>query len=138
MKPERGELTPFQPFGLQPVFQVRDVAASLAWYRDKLGFTIDFVEGDPPVHARIVGDPTYAAPTVHLRFEPLQSERAPFAGAEVWLHVDHSIDVLYDRYLERGVKIVLPIEDKPWGLRQFVVEDPDGYRLVIAAETPTT
>ncbi len=134
MSSDPGELVPFKPFGFQPVFQVRDIAASLVWYRDKLGFTIDFVEGDPPAHARIVADPTYAAPTVHLRFEPLQSEKAPFAGAEVWMHVDNSIDVLYERYVERGVKIVEPIEDKPWGLRMFVIEDPDGYRLVIVAE----
>ena len=136
MTVDPGELTPFQPFGFQPVFQVRDIQTSIEWYRDKLGFTIDFVVGEPPAHARIVADPTYAAPTVHLRFESLQSETAPFAGAEVWMHVDNSIDELYARYVSRSVTVVEPIEDKPWGLRQFVIEDPDGYRLVIVAELP--
>ena len=48
-----GELTPFELHGMQPVLAVGDVEATVAFYRDALGFHVDFVEGDPPAHARV-------------------------------------------------------------------------------------
>ena len=52
-----GELTPFELHGMHPVLAVSDINETLAFYRDKLGFHVDFVHGDPPVHARGVRGP---------------------------------------------------------------------------------
>jgi hypothetical protein len=32
--------------------------------------------------------------------------------------------------IERGAKILSTIADKPWGIREFSVETPDGHRIV--------
>ena len=47
-----------QLHGVQPVLPVSDVAASAEFFRRILGFEIDFLEGDPPIHGRVkvVGD----------------------------------------------------------------------------------
>ncbi len=128
------ELTPHQLHGMQPVLGVPDVNATVAWYRDALGFHVDFVEGDPPLHARVCADPTYVAPTIHIRFEPLAPGASANPSVYLWLHVAHGLDALFERYRERGLTIVAPPEDKPWGLRQFDVEDCNGYLLTFAAE----
>ncbi len=39
--------------GSGPVFPVRDVAASVAYYCDSLGFDLDFVMGEPPTHGSV-------------------------------------------------------------------------------------
>lgn len=39
--------------GLQPVLPVWEVAASAQYFHEVLGFEIDFLEGDPPIHGRV-------------------------------------------------------------------------------------
>jgi catechol 2,3-dioxygenase-like lactoylglutathione lyase family enzyme len=131
---EGGELTPYELHGMQPVLGVRDVAAAVAFYRDKLGFHVDFVEGEPPVHARVCADPSYSSPTVHIRFEPLASEASLSPSVYLWLHVGRGLDRLFELYRERGVTIVEEPADRPWGLRQFTIQDGDGYQITICAE----
>ncbi len=131
------ELTPHEIHGMQPVLSVHDVESALAFYRDVLGFHVDFVAGDPPEHARVCADPTYASPTVHIRFEPARGGAADPSAISLWLHVANGIDELFERYRARGVTIVAGPEDKPWGLRMFSIKDQDGYVLHYCAEIST-
>ena len=78
-----GELTPFEFHGMQPVLAIPDVEETVAFYKDVLGFHVDFVHGDPPVHARVCADPAHSSPTVHIRFEPL--ERGTSVNPSVYL-----------------------------------------------------
>jgi uncharacterized glyoxalase superfamily protein PhnB len=43
------------------------------------------------------------------------------------------IDELYREYQEKGVVVLHPIEDKPWGQREFAVRTPDGHRMTFGA-----
>ena len=118
-----GELIPFELHGMQPVLAVLDVNETVAFYRDKLGFHVDFVHGDPPAHARVCADPTYSSPTVHIRFEPLEPGVSPNPSVYLFLHVGTGLDRLFGLYQDRGVEIVQEPKDQPWGLRQFVIRD---------------
>jgi uncharacterized glyoxalase superfamily protein PhnB len=40
-----------------------------------------------------------------------------------------NIDATYNELRSLGARIVEPLEKKPWGLRQFTVEDVDGNRF---------
>lgn len=132
MKP--GELTRFELHGMHPVLPVPDVRATVDFYRDKLGFHIDFIDGEPPAHARVCADPTYSSPTVHIRFEPAPTGAASPPSVWLFVHVGAGLDQLFELYRSRGVEIVLEPTDQPWGLRQFVVSDCNGYRLSFSAE----
>jgi uncharacterized glyoxalase superfamily protein PhnB len=120
---------------MQPVLAVPDVHETVAYYRDRLGFHIDFVAGDPPVHARVCADPTRSSSTVHIRFEPLAPGASPNPSVYLWLHVGNGLDSLFRLYRDRGVEVVRAPEDRPWGLRRFVVADCNGYLLSFSAET---
>jgi uncharacterized glyoxalase superfamily protein PhnB len=37
---------------------------------------------------------------------------------------------MYEILKNRGLEIPVTPEDKPWGMRQFYIVDPDGVRIV--------
>jgi uncharacterized glyoxalase superfamily protein PhnB len=119
--------------GVQPVLFVRDVAAAAAWFRDVLGFDLDFLHGEPPVHGRVMkGDGSYGQPIyIHLSTAP-ESELHP--SGELRIHVGRDLDGLFAAYRERGVGVDFEPVTQPWGLREFRVRTPDGHRLRFCGE----
>ena len=51
------------------------------------------------------------------------------AGVYINLSVDN-VDDVYKNLLEMGLKPSSEPRDWPWGNREFVIRDPDGYKLV--------
>ena len=47
-------------------------------------------------------------------------------GVEIVLEVD-DVDGWRDRVAASGHPILEPLRDRPWGLRDFRISDPDGY-----------
>ncbi len=43
------------------------------------------------------------------------------------------VDAMYRRATDNDVTIVHDIGDRPYGLRDFIIRDPDGFRLRFAA-----
>ena len=109
----------FQITSHATVLHVKNMAAALAYYRDKLGFTVSFTWEDPPRYVCLcLGDAA-----IHL------NAYVPPAGPAHVCIFCKGIDALYTQLIERGVNIVEPIADRPYGMRDFAVTDPDGHRL---------
>src|ERR1051325_9459142 len=108
-----------------PVFRVADLARSLAFYRERLGFELDFSYEN--VYASVCRDEGY----VHLQCgerEPRDQaafERAGRRGA--WLVVREA-GTLSARFPAAGVAFSVPLRRMPYGT-EFYVRDPDGYIL---------
>jgi uncharacterized glyoxalase superfamily protein PhnB len=49
-------------------------------------------------------------------------------GVEIVLEVD-DLDGRHDRVAASGHEILEPLQERPWGLRDFRISDPDGYYL---------
>lgn len=121
--------------GIQPVHRVRDVSASVAYYRDVLGFEVDFVHGDPPAHARVSSGDRTSGAAVRIRFEQLsQGAAGGTDGGYCYIHVAHDLDGLHQEYRSRGVTILQEPRNQPWGLRDFYIRDSDGYVFCFASE----
>jgi len=109
-----------------PQFLVSNLGDAIAFYEERLGFTTDFVYDG--FYASVSRD---GAP-IHLKCAPkLEAERAHRRAGE---HLDAFLDVseiraLHDELVGRGAPITKPLEERPWGTRDFHVEDPDGYIL---------
>ena len=109
-----------------PQFLVDRLADALAFYEQRLGFDRDFVYED--FYASVSRD----GAVIHLKCAPkLQAERAHRRSEE---HLDAFLPVsgiqeLHDEFVRRGAPIVKPLDRRPWGQRDFYVEDPDGYIL---------
>ena len=109
-----------------PQFLVSELGDALAFYEDRLGFRRDFVYED--FYASV----SRGGATIHLKCAPkLAEERAHRKAGD---HLDAFVAVsgiheLHDELIGRGASIAKPLEEKPWGTRDFYVEDPDGYIL---------
>jgi uncharacterized glyoxalase superfamily protein PhnB len=57
-------------------------------------------------------------------------------SASLWLQV-RDVDAVGHELEEAGVDIIELPADKPWGLREMQIRDPDGLRIVIV-EVPET
>jgi catechol 2,3-dioxygenase-like lactoylglutathione lyase family enzyme len=109
-----------------PQFLVENLDHSLAFYEQRLGFSRDFVyEG---FYASVSRDRAI----IHLKCAPkLEAERDHRRSGE---HLDAYLAVsgvgdLHTELVGRGAPITKQLERRPWGTRDFHVEDPDGYIL---------
>jgi len=99
-----------------------DIEATLAYYKDVLGFESTWKYGDPPVF----GSVSKGGVTITFNLQPELA--AKVRGHQHGVRVD-DIDELYRFHKSKGAQIVEEIEDKPWGIREYIVEDLNGYHL---------
>jgi catechol 2,3-dioxygenase-like lactoylglutathione lyase family enzyme len=60
-----------------------------------------------------------------------EAEDAEKKGAGLFLHVSvDDVDEFYQGLLDKGFKPSSKPKDFRWGRREFVIRDPDGYKLV--------
>lgn len=108
-----------------PILFVRDVPASAAFYREKLGFAVDFLHGEPPfygsvsrggacLHLRCVHKPNFA----DLAAREVSLILATIEVSDVWR--------LFGEFDGRSVDFAQPPTKQPWGGTDFHVRDPDG------------
>jgi uncharacterized glyoxalase superfamily protein PhnB len=115
-----------------PILFVRDVLASAAFFRDKLGFEIDFLHGAPPFY----GSVSRGEVCLHLRFVN-QPNFAELAAREVSL-ILASVEVsnvagLFEEFNERGAEFIQAPTRQQWGGTDFHVRDPDGNVISFVA-----
>lgn len=125
-----------QIHGVQPVLPVADVAAAVRWFVDVIGLEPDFITDEtPPRHARVrCGDGSWGQPVyIHLARHDAEAD-GPLQTAEVRLHLGHDVDGYCAAVSAAGAQVVAPPEDMPWGLRECVLQTPDGHVLVFGAE----
>jgi uncharacterized glyoxalase superfamily protein PhnB len=103
---------------LVPELPVADVEKAQQYYRDVLGFEIGWL-----YPGKEIGSVSREGVAIFFR-----RRQAPFEPAVHWVFAA-DIDATYEELRSSGAKIVEPLEKKPWGLRQFTVEDLDGNRF---------
>lgn len=103
--------------------QVRDLAASVAFYKDVFGFAAQ--DRNPPGAFVFTTKPIALALREPLR--PLPESGPLGTGMVLWIACDDA-DAYHDQIIERGGTILSQVNDGPFG-RFFVASDPDGYAL---------
>lgn len=105
------------------VLAVKDLKIEADYYKDKLGFDLDFTA--PGWEFLSFGD-----------FKVMLGECADEMTAEAtgnhswYAHVIvENVDEVYEEFIDRGAQILSKIANKPWGIREFSVVTPDGHRI---------
>jgi len=120
--------------GSAAVFLVKAVAASLAHYRDILGFGVEFLWGEPPTYACLCRD----AVALHLVAESISGRAAGQGQLCVFVS---DVDAVHAELAAKNACIVKPPQTYEYGMREFDLVDIDGNRIVMgmaAASDKTT
>jgi len=114
---------------------VRDLKASTDFFTTKLGFTIDFVYGDPPFYGQVSRDNArLALRYMDERFFAVDiRQREDLLSASITLGSAEEIKQLYLTCQAADVPIHQPLRNEPWQAETFVVKDPDGNLILFAA-----
>jgi catechol 2,3-dioxygenase-like lactoylglutathione lyase family enzyme len=114
---------------ISPFFIVTDMAATLSFYRDRLGFAVTFQEPPPNDFFAIVcrDGAMIMFKDVGVRSLP-NCEREAAARWDAYLDVPDP-DALAAEFTSRGVTFSVPLKDTSDGLRGFELKDTDGYVL---------
>ena len=110
-----------------PNLVVEDLQAARDFYSGFLGFDVAMDED---------GFTMFASPsnrtaqiTVADRHNPGQDRGISEAHVSVEVA---DVDALHAEALRRGLDVVYPLTDEPWGIRRFFVRDPDGTVINVA------
>lgn len=117
---------------LMPSLTVNDLGASVAWYRDVLGFIVaeEFRREDRLMAVRMT------AGTVDFLLGQDDfakgRDRKKGAGLRLYAITGQDIDQLAAAIKERGGELAQEPQDQPWGARDLAVVDPDGFLISIS------
>lgn len=110
-----------------PILPMREVEETRAFY-ERLGFEFEVYADTPDAEAYAFA----RRGTLEIHFFGYPDVDAAESDAGCYLRVADA-DALYDEFRAAGVRDVAllfaPIEDKPWGMREFAVVDPNGNLL---------
>jgi lactoylglutathione lyase len=120
---------------LTPNLIVSNVESSLAFYEGVLGFTrgMTVPEQSPYVFASVTGGPVeifFNDEAAVAKESPQLAGRTRGGGNTMFIEVD-DIDAYHEQIRNR-VRIVLALVTQWYGMREFAVEDPDGYVITFA------
>ena len=120
-----------------PNLVVSDIGRSTAFYRDVLGLPVHMTVPDAPPFVFVwlmQGDVR-----IFLNDQATVGELDPHMAARplggsftIYMRVV-GVDALWERVSGRA-KVADPISTKPYGMREFAIEDPDGYLITVAEE----
>ena len=118
---------------IAPFFIVRNVPASLAFYRDRLGFDITFQGPEPDdIFFGIVERGGAMIMVKDVGVEPVpnytRDVKQGWARWDAYLYVPDP-DALATEFASRNVEFFQALADNDDGLRGFEVQDADGYVL---------
>ncbi len=117
-----------------PSLTVGDIAKSLAWYRDVLGFEVEERwEQDGKLAGVMVraGDARFMLGQDDWK---KGRDRKKGEGFRLYCETRKNIDALAEKIKARGGTLDQEPQDEPWGVRDFSLTDPDGFKLTIAGE----
>jgi catechol 2,3-dioxygenase-like lactoylglutathione lyase family enzyme len=114
---------------ISPSFIVRNVAAAISFYRDRLGFEVEYQHPEHGPFFAIVRRDSAMIFVKSVGVEPIPNyKRHEYARLDAYVSVPDP-DTLAVEFASRGVKFSKPLQDTHDGLRGFELEDADGYVL---------
>ena len=112
-----------------PYVESDDFEATRAFYVDMLGLTVAMDDSDGDGFLGLASSANPSAQIVVAA--PGVEESLPRFGIDVGDAA--AVDAVHAEALRRGLRVVYPLTDEPWGIRRFFVEDPSGAVVSLLA-----
>jgi uncharacterized glyoxalase superfamily protein PhnB len=120
--------------GAEPQLFVADIRTSCEFFRAKLGFAIAFTYGEPPFYAQVRRE----GARINLRcvdrpvIDADLRDREQLLSASVTVATAEEIKALFLEFQAASATFFQTLKREPWGVRDFIVKDPDGNLLLFA------
>jgi predicted enzyme related to lactoylglutathione lyase len=104
---------------IAPILQIADLDRSIDFWKRVMAFDVAWIAGgEPPNIGSFCRDKIYLM--VRVEKEP--------KSCDIYIEVE-GIDVYFQRVTEAGAKVVYPLANRDYGMRDGCVEDPDGNQI---------
>ncbi len=115
---------------LSPTLAVRNMKETIEFYKNSLEFEMGLVfpDANNPGYAELSKDGMVLM-FISAKDCKISSEEKLGVGVNLYMQIDGDIDEYYQELKRRRVKIAVDIADEPYGIRDFTVEDINGYQL---------
>lgn len=118
---------------VMPALTVNDLDASMAWYRDVLGFVVH----EEHRHEDKLVAASLKAGSVEIMLGQDDwakgRDRVKGVGFRLYCESTQDLDGIAQQIKDNGGQLVDEPKDQPWGARDFAVADPDGYKITISS-----
>jgi GNAT superfamily N-acetyltransferase len=113
------------PSHVEPVLAVADIVQTVNYWHDVLGFPDKWTWGDPPNYGGVSWH------GVSVQFSQDQTLAFASKGNAIFIRAG-KLEELYGFHQKRNAIIVEPLENKPWRMAGYTVQDINGYRIIFA------
>lgn len=121
----------------------KNVARSAEWYQRMLGLKAEMAVPDKkkPTWVRLKGSPTGPAVMISDGADPFTGKKATKTTTDAvaarkaqkvvsfYFTVDADIEKLYASVRRKGAKITQELTQQSYGMKDFSMQDPDGYSV---------
>jgi len=120
---------------LTPNLIVRNVEASLKFYREVLGLEAAMTVPEQPPY--VFAGVSNGAVEIFFNDQKVVAAEYPAlaqniaASLTLYIEVD-SLPAVLDRVKAAGAKVSMPVTEQFYGMKEFAFEDSDGYTITIA------
>ena len=111
-----------------PQLRTTDLAASIRFYTEQLGFTLEFRYSDFYAGLRAAGQ------IVHLKLVDTPDPSIDFVDTGEHFHLYLETDdatAAAERLRANGARLVKAVHDTDWGTREFAVKDDQGHTVYV-------
>lgn len=115
---------------ISPTLSVRNMKETIEFYTNSLGFKLGmcFPDANNPEYADLSKDGMVLM-VIPAKNLGIGDEEKLGIGVNLYMQIDGDIDEYYRELRSRGVDISVDIKNEPYGIRDFTVEDVNGYNL---------
>lgn len=118
--------------GIAPGLTVNDMAASMKFYTEALGFEV--LSRDE--HEGVLRFAMLKSGTAELGLGQDDfakgRDRAKGIGFRFWIETEQDLQALADQIKAAGYALDSDVQKLPWGPMGFAVTDPDGFKFTIS------
>jgi uncharacterized glyoxalase superfamily protein PhnB len=105
---------------VSPIFQVANLQRGIDFYTKVMAFELGWTWGTPPDRASLCRD------SVEITLEVESQPRT----SHVYVQVD-GVDAYFAKVTAGGARVVHPLADRVYGMRDGRVADPDGNHIAL-------
>lgn len=114
------------PSHAEPILAVNNILETVNYWHDTLGFPDKWTWGEPPNYGGVAWNGAFIQFNLNPQLAAASKGNAIFIKAR-------ELEALYHFHQKKNARIVEPLENKPWGMAGYTVQDLNGYYIVFAA-----